>query len=164
MVFADDGTVTKIVGDAIHAPSGGAVRRYGRSRSRSRLGVGFGRSTPRVLRLGGKRVALGVTRIGAHAGPAIVGNFVGGLLLGQHSLRRDHQHRGAAGSRSTNNSAPGSALQRNPRGKVADSPRRPAGDLLRGLGGPAHLRALRAQADQDPRQEATWRHSPKWWT
>ena len=44
-----------------------------------------------------KGIPLGVTRIGVHAGPAIVGNFGGGRFF-DYSLWRYHQCRGPSGS------------------------------------------------------------------
>ena len=83
MVFAHEGTVAKIMGDAIHvlfgAPSRTARRGDQRDRLRARARRSRGGIPPRMELARG--VPLGVTRIGVHAGPAIVGNFGGGRLF-----------------------------------------------------------------------------------
>ena len=83
IVFAHEGTVAKIIGDAIHVLFGApgeqpdAASRAITARSRSTRAERY--------RLEWKARArgapLGVTRIGVHAGPAIVGNFGGGRLF-----------------------------------------------------------------------------------
>jgi adenylate cyclase len=82
VVFAHDGTVAKIVGDAIHVLFGAP----GEQPDHAARAVGcalaldeFSQSVrERWLQKG---IALGPTRIGAHAGPAIVGNFGGGRFF-----------------------------------------------------------------------------------
>jgi adenylate cyclase len=82
VVFAHEGTVAKIVGDAIHVLFGApgeqpdhARRAVACALALDECAQGF-RERWRL-----KGVALGVTRIGAHAGPAIVGNFGGGRFF-----------------------------------------------------------------------------------
>ena len=82
VVFAYDGTVTKIVGDAIHVLFGApgeqpdhAARAVACALALDEYAQAFGE------RWRQKGIALGVTRIGAHAGPAIVGNFGGGRFF-----------------------------------------------------------------------------------
>jgi adenylate cyclase len=78
IVFAHDGTVAKIVGDALHVLFGApgeqpdhAARAIRCALALDEFAQGFrGRWRERG-------VSLGATRIGAHAGPAIVGNFGG---------------------------------------------------------------------------------------
>jgi adenylate cyclase len=78
IVFAHDGTVAKIVGDALHVLFGApgdqpdhATRAVMCSLALDAFACGF-------RQLWNERgVAFGVTRIGVHAGPAIVGNFGG---------------------------------------------------------------------------------------
>ena len=81
-VFAHDGTVTKIVGDAIHvlfgAPSDQpdhATRAVACALALDRWAEAF------RARWHERCVDVGVTRIGVHAGPAIVGNFGGGRFF-----------------------------------------------------------------------------------
>jgi adenylate cyclase len=82
VVFAHDGTVAKIVGDAIHvlfsAPAeqpDHAARAVACSLALDSYAQAF-RDRWRQ-----KGIILGVTRIGVHAGPAIVGNFGGGRFF-----------------------------------------------------------------------------------
>ena len=82
VVFAHDGTVAKIVGDAIHVLFGApgeqpdhAARAIACALALDEYAQGF------RDRWRHKGIALGVTRIGAHAGPAIVGNFGGGRFF-----------------------------------------------------------------------------------
>jgi adenylate cyclase len=82
VVFAQDGTVAKIVGDAIHvlfsAPAeqpDHATRAVACALALDSFAQGF---RERWLQ---KAITLGVTRIGVHAGPAIVGNFGGGRFF-----------------------------------------------------------------------------------
>jgi adenylate cyclase len=78
IVFAHDGTVAKIVGDALHILFGapGEQPDHGDRAVACALALDdYAQSFCR--RWQQKGVALGVTRIGAHAGPAIVGNFCG---------------------------------------------------------------------------------------
>jgi adenylate cyclase len=78
VVFAHDGTLAKIIGDAIHVLFGApgeqpdhAARAVSCALALDECAQGFCR------RWRHKGIALGVTRIGAHAGPALVGNFGG---------------------------------------------------------------------------------------
>ena len=82
VVFAHDGTVAKIVGDAIHVLFGApgeqpdhAARAVACALALDEFAQDFRE------RWRQKGIALGVTRIGAHAGPAIVGNFGGGRFF-----------------------------------------------------------------------------------
>ncbi len=78
VVFAHDGTVTKIVGDALHVLFGApgeqpdhAARAVACALDLDDYAEGF------RARWREQGILLGVTRIGLHAGPAIVGNFGG---------------------------------------------------------------------------------------
>jgi adenylate cyclase len=78
VVFAHDGTVAKIIGDALHVLFGApgeqpdhAARAVSCALALDERAQGF------CERWRQKGIALGVTRIGAHAGPALVGNFGG---------------------------------------------------------------------------------------
>jgi adenylate cyclase len=82
VVFAHDGTVAKIVGDAIHVLFGApgeqpdhAARAVACALALDQFAEGFRE------RWRQKGIALGVTRIGVHAGLAIVGNFGGGRFF-----------------------------------------------------------------------------------
>lgn len=82
IVFAHDGTVAKIVGDALHVLFGAP----GDQPDHADRGIacaldldGFAEEFRARWRARG--VDLGATRIGVHAGPAIVGNFGGGRFF-----------------------------------------------------------------------------------
>ena len=82
IVFAHDGTVAKIVGDALHVLFGApgeqpdhAARAVDCALALDEYAQAFRQ------RCHQKGISLGVTRIGVHAGPAIVGNFGGGRFF-----------------------------------------------------------------------------------
>src|SRR5262245_58328839 len=82
IVFAHDGTVAKIVGDALHVLFGApgeqpdhAARAVACALALDEYSESFRQRCHR------KGIALGLTRIGVHAGPAIVGNFGGGRFF-----------------------------------------------------------------------------------
>jgi adenylate cyclase len=82
IVFAHEGTVTKIVGDALHVLFGAP----GDQPDHASRAVACALNLDRFAQGSRKRwrqkgVALGRTRIGVHAGPAIVGNFGGGRFF-----------------------------------------------------------------------------------
>ena len=82
IVFAHDGTVAKIVGDALHVLFGAP----GEQPDHSARAVTCALELDEYAQSFGERchekgIALGITRIGAHAGPAIVGNFGGGKFF-----------------------------------------------------------------------------------
>jgi adenylate cyclase len=79
LVFTHEGTVAKIVGDALHVLFGApgdqpdhAARAVGCALALDQAAEAF------RARWRDRGIAIGVTRIGVHAGPAIVGNFGGG--------------------------------------------------------------------------------------
>jgi adenylate cyclase len=78
IVFAHDGTLAKIVGDALHVLFGAP----GEQLDHASRAVGCAMALDEYAesfrdRCCQKGLALGLTRIGVHAGPAIVGNFGG---------------------------------------------------------------------------------------
>jgi adenylate cyclase len=82
IVFAHDGTVAKIVGDALHVLFGApgdqpdhAARAVACALDLDEYAQSFRE------RCQSRGIALGVTRIGAHTGAAIVGNFGGGRFF-----------------------------------------------------------------------------------
>ena len=82
LVFSHDGTVAKIVGDALHVLFGApgeqadhAARAVNCALALDAYAQSFRECSQQ------KGITLGVTRIGAHAGPAIVGNFGGGRFF-----------------------------------------------------------------------------------
>src|SRR5271166_485283 len=82
IVFAHEGTVAKIIGDAIHVLFGApADQPDAASRAIACAFALDERSEAYRKEWQARGVPLGVTRIGVHAGPAIVGNFGGGRLF-----------------------------------------------------------------------------------
>ena len=82
VVFAHDGTVAKIVGDALHVLFGAP----GEQSDHATRAVACALALDEYAQSFRERwhqqgITLGVTRIGAHAGPAIVGNFGGGRFF-----------------------------------------------------------------------------------
>ena len=79
IVFAHDGTVTKIVGDALHVLFGAPGEQPDHAARAVACALALDEYAQSFRgRWQQKGIALGVTRIGAHNGPAIVGNFGGG--------------------------------------------------------------------------------------
>ena len=82
IVFAHDGTVAKIIGDALHVLFGAPGEQPDHATRAVTCALAldeYAQSTR--ARWHKKCLALGVTRIGVHAGPAIVGNFGGGRFF-----------------------------------------------------------------------------------
>jgi adenylate cyclase len=78
IVFAHDGTVAKIVGDALHILFGAPGEQPDHADRAVACSLALDAYSQSFReRWQGRGVALGITRIGAHAGPAIVGNFGG---------------------------------------------------------------------------------------
>lgn len=82
IVFSHDGTVAKIVGDALHVLFGAPVDQpdHAARAVACALALDAFSETFRQRWLS-EGVRLGATRIGVHAGPAIVGNFGGGRFF-----------------------------------------------------------------------------------
>jgi adenylate cyclase len=82
IVFAHEGTVAKIIGDAIHVLFGAPADQPDAASRAVDCALALDqRSESYRAEWRARDVALGVTRIGVHAGPAIVGNFGGGRLF-----------------------------------------------------------------------------------
>jgi adenylate cyclase len=78
IVFAHDGTVAKIVGDALHVLFGAPGEQADHAARAVACALALDEfAQPFRERWNEKGVPLGVTRIGVHAGSAIVGNFGG---------------------------------------------------------------------------------------
>ena len=78
IVFAHDGTVAKIVGDALHVLFGAPGEQPDHATRAVMCSLALDAFAREFRQLWNERgVALGATRIGVHAGPAIVGNFGG---------------------------------------------------------------------------------------
>lgn len=79
IVFAHDGTVAKIIGDALRVLFGAPGEQPDHAARAVNCALALDEYAQSFReRWQEKGVALGVTRIGVHAGPAIVGNFGGG--------------------------------------------------------------------------------------
>jgi adenylate cyclase len=82
IVFAHEGTVAKIIGDAIHVLFGAPGEQPDAASWAIACALALDASAEQYrLEWKARGVPLGVTRIGVHAGPAIVGNFGGGRLF-----------------------------------------------------------------------------------
>jgi adenylate cyclase len=82
VVFAHDGTVTKIIGDALHVLFGAPADQPDHAARAIACALdldNFAQTFRQIWKTNG--TTLGVTRIGVHAGPAIVGNFGGGRFF-----------------------------------------------------------------------------------
>jgi adenylate cyclase len=78
IVFSHDGTVAKIVGDALHVLFGAPGDQPDHADRAVACALALDDYAQSLReRCRKKGIALGVTRIGAHAGPAMVGNFGG---------------------------------------------------------------------------------------
>jgi len=82
IVFAHEGTVAKVIGDAIHVLFGAPAEQPDAATRAIACALALDARAEDYRREWNARgVRLGVTRIGVHAGPAIVGNFGGGRLF-----------------------------------------------------------------------------------
>jgi adenylate cyclase len=82
LVFAHDGTVAKIVGDALHVLFGAPGEQLDHAARAIKCALALDEYAQSFRdRWTKKGIALGGTRIGVHAGPAIVGNFGGGRFF-----------------------------------------------------------------------------------
>jgi adenylate cyclase len=82
IVFAHDGTVAKIVGDALHVLFGAPGEQPDHADRAVNCALALDEYAQSFReRWDKKGIALGATRIGVHAGPAIVGNFGGGRFF-----------------------------------------------------------------------------------
>src|SRR6478752_3614864 len=82
IVFAHEGTVAKIVGDALHVLFGAPGEQADHSARAVACALDLDEYAVTFQQLCRKKeITLGITRIGLHAGPAIVGNFGGGRFF-----------------------------------------------------------------------------------
>jgi adenylate cyclase len=82
IVFTHEGTVAKILGDAIHVLFGAPGEQPDAAGRTIGCALALDASAEQYrLEWKARGVPLGATRIGVHAGPAIVGNFGGGRLF-----------------------------------------------------------------------------------
>jgi adenylate cyclase len=82
IVFAHDGTVTKIIGDALHVLFGAPADQPDHSARALACALELDKFAESFCKAWeGEGIAVGATRIGVHAGPAIVGNFGSGRFF-----------------------------------------------------------------------------------
>jgi len=82
IVFFHEGTVAKIVGDALHVLFGAPGEQADHSARAVACALDLDEYSSSFQQgCQKKEIALGITRIGVHAGPAIVGNFGGGRFF-----------------------------------------------------------------------------------
>ena len=82
LVFSHDGTVAKIVGDALHVLFGAPGEQPDHAARAVKCALALDEYAQAFRECWQQKgIALGVTRIGVHAGPAIVGNFGGGRFF-----------------------------------------------------------------------------------
>ena len=82
IVFAHEGTVAKIIGDALHVLFGAPGEQPDHADRAVACALALDAFSQAFrARWRGNGAALGATRIGVHAGPAIVGNFGGGRFF-----------------------------------------------------------------------------------
>ena len=106
LVFAYDGTVAKIVGDALHVLFGAPGEQPDHAPRAVKCALALDEYAQSFRENRHKKgVALGVTRIGVHAGPAIVGNFGGGRFF-DYTAYGDTVNVAADSRLPTSNSAP----------------------------------------------------------
>jgi adenylate cyclase len=81
VVFAHEGTVAKIIGDAIHVLFGAPGDQPDHNTRAVACALALDACAEGFRTRWAGKFELGVTRIGVHAGPAIVGNFGGGRFF-----------------------------------------------------------------------------------
>jgi adenylate cyclase len=95
IVFAHDGTVAKIVGDALHVLFGAPGEQPDHADRAVACALALDDYAQSFReRCHKKGIALGITRIGVHAGPAMVGNF-GGIRFFDYTAYGDTTNVGA---------------------------------------------------------------------
>ena len=152
LVFAHDGTVAKIVGDALHVLFGAP----GEQPDHASRAVDCALALDEYAQLFRERwrakgIALGVTRIGVHAGSAIVGNFGGGRFF-DYTAYGDTINIAARLEAANKQLGTRICVSATLAAKVKDFRGRPVGDLLL-RGRTEALRAfepLRAKEYEDP--------------
>lgn len=148
IVFAYDGTVSKIIGDAIYILFGAPTDQPDHARRAIACALAIDETAQAFrARWAQQGVALGVTRIGVYAGMALVGNFGGGRYFDYtaygDTINIAARLEGANKALGTRVCVSAAAAER-----VADFQGRPVGDLtLRGRSAP--MRAYEPLSDPD---------------
>ncbi len=143
IVFAHDGTVAKIVGDALHVLFGAPGEQSDHAARAVACALDLDEFAQSFReRWNQKKISLGVTRIGVHAGSAIVGNF-GGDRFFDYTAYGDTINVAArleAGNKQLGTRICVSATLA---GKVDGFPGRPVGDLCFGAKPKRYARSSR---------------------
>jgi adenylate cyclase len=130
VVFAHDGTVAKIIGDALHVLFGAPGEQPDHAARAVACALDLDDYAERFrTRWSEKNIALGVTRIGLHAGPAIVGNF-GGDRFFDYSAYGDTINTAARLEGANKPLGTRICVSGTLAGKVTDFKGRPVGDLV----------------------------------
>jgi len=152
IVFAHDGTVAKIVGDALHVLFGApadqpdhATRAIACALALDGFAQGF------RAQWAARGVALGATRIGVHCGAAIVGNFGGGRFF-DYTAYGDTVNIAARLEAANKQLGTRACVSAAAAARAADFRGRPVGDLvLRGRSEPLRcFEPLTPEAHADP--------------
>jgi adenylate cyclase len=144
LVFAHDGTVTKIVGNALHVLFGAPGEQLDHASRAVACALGLDDYAQSFReRWHKKGIVLGVTRMGVHAGPAIVGNFGGGRFF-DYTAYGDTINMTARLEAANKQLGTRICVSAILAAKVKDFHGRPVGDLFGGgpVGGPSRLRAV----------------------
>jgi adenylate cyclase len=152
IVFAHDGTVAKIVGDALHVLFGAPGEQPDHAACAVACALALDEYAEAFrARCHKKGIALGITRIGVHAGPAIVGNFGGGRFF-DYTAYGDTINVAARLEAANKQLGTRICVSATLANKVEDFCGRPVGDLiLRGKTEPLRaLEPLRREQYDDP--------------
>ncbi|MGB7036722.1 MAG: adenylate/guanylate cyclase domain-containing protein [Xanthobacteraceae bacterium] len=130
IVFAHDGTVAKIIGDAIHVLFGAPGEQSDHAARAVVCALALDDYAQAICESCRKKgLPLGVTRIGAHAGPAIVGAFGGGRFF-DYTAYGDTINVAARLEAANKQLGTRICVSAPLAGKVADFTGRPVGDLV----------------------------------
>src|SRR5277367_4502320 len=130
LVFAHDGTVAKIVGDALHVLFGAPGEQPDHAARAVNCALALDEYAQSFrARWNKKGIALGVTRIGVHAGRAIVGNFGGGRFF-DYTAYGDTINVAARLEEANKQLGTRICVSATLAGKVEDFHGRPVGDLM----------------------------------
>ena len=153
-VFAHGGTVVKIVGDALHVLFGAPTEQADHASRAVACALELGvRSRSFIERWEQKGIALGATRLGLNAGPAIVGNF-GGRRYFDYTAYGDAVNTAARLEAANKQLGTRICVGESVAARVAGFMGRPVGDLLlRGRSEP--LRAFEPLSPEEYEAEAT---------
>src|SRR5277367_4179895 len=130
IVFAHDGTVAKIVGDALHVLFGAPGEQQDHAARAVACALDLDQYAQQFRdRWHKKKIPLGVTRIGVHAGSAIVGNF-GGERFFDYTAYGDTINVAARLEAANKQLGTRICVSAALAGKVEDFHGRPVGDLM----------------------------------